>query len=337
MEKDLNSTAMTPPRIIPAFVAGFNAIANHIYLILFPVLLDVFLWFGPLVRVKNLVQPVFENTIKQMANAYPADTLALMQASKDTILQFFEHFNLLFLLRTYPVGIPSLLVGTAPLNNPLGNISVKELVTNTEVVLVIITSLLVGIILGVVLFSLIARLVGSQKQVLSINNLIHQVKNAGVYFIMMFALVIGLGIPTLLLMSAIIVFLPGLGSIPFMVLGVFLVWMLLPLAFSSHGIFTGQPNAFSSIVTSIRLVRRYLPGTGLFFLIAVLISQGLDMLWATPASSEWLGLVGILGHGFISCGVLAASFVYYSRGMEYMQEKIRRDSAKTEMPARTGN
>ena len=337
MEKDLNSTAMTPPRIIPAFVAGFNAIANHIYLILFPVLLDVFLWFGPLVRVKNLVQPVFENTIKQMANAYPADTLALMQASKDTIMQFFEHFNLLFLLRTYPVGIPSLLVGTAPLNNPLGNISVKELVTNTEVVLVIIASLLVGIILGVVLFSLIARLVGNQKQALSINNLIHQVKNAGVYFIMMFALVIGLGIPTLLLMSAIIVFLPGLGSIPFMVLGVFLVWMLLPLAFSSHGIFTGQPNAFSSIVTSIRLVRRYLPGTGLFFLIAVLISQGLDMLWATPASSEWLGLVGILGHGFISCGVLAASFVYYSRGMEYMQEKIRRDSAKTEMPARTGN
>jgi len=337
MEKDLNSTAITPPRIIPAFVAGFNAIANHIYLILFPVLIDLFLWFGPLLRVKNLVQPVFENTIKQMASVYPADTQTMMQASKDTIMQFFEHFNLLFLLRTYPVGVPSLLVGIAPLNNPLGNIFVQELASNTDVVLVIIASLLVGIILGAVLFSLIARVVNSQKQSLSVNNLIYQVKNTVVYFIMMVALVIGLGIPSLLLMSAIIVFLPGLGSIPFMILGVFLVWMLLPLAFSSHGIFTGQPNAFSSIVNSIHLVRRYLPGTGLFFLIAVLISQGLDMLWATPASNDWLSLVGILGHGFISCGVLAASFIYYSKGMEYMQEKIRKDSAKTEMPVHTGN
>ena len=337
MEKDLNSTAMTPPRIIPAFVAGFNAIANHIYLILFPVLLDVFLWFGPLVRVKNLVQPIFENTLKQMASVYPADTLALMQASKETIMQFFEHFNLLFILRTYPVGVPSLLVGTALLDNPLGTITVKELASSSDVMLVVIACLLVGIILGAVLFGLIARVVGSQKKPLSVNNLINQVKNTLVYFIMMVALGIGLALPSLCLMSAIIVFLPGLGSIPFMVMGVILVWVLLPLAFSSHGIFTGQPNTFSSIMTSIRLVRRYLPGTGLFFLIAILISQGLDMLWATPASIDWLSLVSILGHGFISCGVLAASFVYYSRGMEYMQEKIRRDLAKTEMPVRTGN
>jgi hypothetical protein len=336
MEKDLNSTKMTPPRIIPSFVAGFNAIANHIYLILFPVLLDVFLWFGPLVRVKNLVQPVFENTIKQMTGVYPADTLTLMQASKEAIMQFFEHFNLLFILRTYPIGVPSLLVGTAPLDNPLGNIMVKELASSADVVLVLIACLLVGIILGAMLFDLIARVVGSQKEPFSINSFIYQGKNALVYFIMLFALGVGVALPSLLLMSAIIVFLPGLGSIPFMVLGVVLVWMLLPLVFSSHGIFTGQPNTFASIMTSIRLVRRYLPGTGLFFLTAILISQGLDMLWATPASNEWLGLVGILGHGFISCSVLAASFVYYSRGMEYMQEKIRRDSAKTEMPVRGG-
>jgi len=318
-------------------VAGFNAIANHIYLILFPVLLDVFLWFGPLVRIKNLVQPVFENTLQQMAGAYPAESVVMLQASKDAIIQFFEHFNLFFLLRTYPVGVPSLVVGIAPLTNPLGKISIKELLTNSQVELVVIASLLVGITLGAVLCSLIAHMVGSQKQPLNINNLVLQVKNAGVYSLMMFALVVILGIPTLLLMSAIIVFLPGLGSIPFLVLGVVMVWMLLPLAFSSHGIFSGQPNAFSSILTSIRLVRRYLPGTGLFFLLAVLISQGLDMLWATPASSDWLSLVGILGHGFISCGVLAASFVYYSKGMEYMQEKVRRDSAKIDMPARTGN
>jgi hypothetical protein len=337
MEKDLNSTTISPPRMIPAFVAGFNAVANHIYLILFPVLLDLFLWFGPLVRVKNLVQPIFDNTIKQMAGIYPADTLALMQTSKDTIMQFFEQFNLLFTLRTYPVGVPSLLVGTAPLDNPLGKTIIKELASSTDVVLVVIACLIIGIILGAVLFSLIARVVGSQKEPLNLNRLIDQGKNALIFFVMMVVLGIAIALPSLFILSAIIAFLPSLGSIPFMVLGVVLVWMLLPFAFSAHGLFTGQTNIFSSIGTSIRLVRKFLPGTGLFFLIAILLSQGLDMLWATPASNDWLGLVGILGHGFISCGVLAASFVYYSKGMEYMQEKMRRDAAKIEMPVRGGN
>jgi hypothetical protein len=337
MEKELNSTSIKPPSIIPAFVAGFNAIANHIYLILFPVLLDIFLWFGPLVRVKNLVQPVFDNTIKQMGGVYPAESLALMQTSKDAIMQFFDQFNLFFFLRSYPVGVPSLLVGTAPLVNPIGKIMIKELASGRDVVLFVIACLIVGIILGAVLFSLIARVVGSQKESLNPDRLITQGKNTMVFFVMMVILGIGIALPSLFILSAIIAFLPGLGSIPFMILGVVLVWMLLPFSFSAHGIFSGQTNVFSSIGTSIRMVRKYLPGTGLFFLLAILLSQGLDMLWATPASNDWLGLVGILGHGFISCGVLAASFVYYSRGVEYMQEKIRRDSAKTDMPVRGGN
>ena len=337
MEKDPNLTLLKPPSIIPAFVAGFNAVANHIYLIVFPVLLDIFLWFGPLVRVKNLVQPVLDNTIKQMAGVYPADTLALMQTSKDVIMQFFGQFNLFFFLRAYPVGVPSLLVGTAPLDNPLGKIMITDLASGRDVVLMVIACLLVGIILGSVLFSLIARVVGSQKEALNPDRLITQGKNTLIFFVMMVVLGIGIAIPSLFILSAIVSFLPSLGSIPFMILGIVLVWMLLPFSFSAHGIFSGQVNVFSSIGTSIRLVRKYLPGTGLFFLLAILLSQGLDMLWATPATSDWLGLIGILGHGFISCGVLAASFVYYSRGMEYMQEKIRRDTAKTEMPVRDGN
>jgi hypothetical protein len=152
---------------------------------------------------------------------------------------------------------------------------------------------------------------------------------------------LGLGIvlslPTLLLMSFVVAFLPSLGSIPIMILGVFLVWLLLPMVFSVHGIFMGQTNPLKSLGNSMHLVKRYLPGTGLFFLVAILLSQGLDMLWTTPASNEWMSLVGILGHAFISSSVLAASFVYFFKGMEYMQERIRRDSAKMEMPAHTGN
>jgi uncharacterized membrane protein YdcZ (DUF606 family) len=66
------------------------------------------------------------------------------------------------------------------------------------------------------------------------------------------------------------------------------------------------------------LVRFFLPGTGFFLLIALIISQGLDLLWSSPPTSSWLTLVGIFGHAFIYSALFAASFVYYRRGMQWM-------------------
>lgn len=337
MRRDLNTNALTPPRLIPAFVAGFNAVANHIYLIAFPVLLDLLLWLGPLMRVKNLVQPVFEETVKQMSGLYPADTMALLEASKDTILLFFEHFNLFFTLRTLPVGVSSLMVGIAPLTNPLGNRQVMEMASSNQTWSVILGCLFVGICLGCLFFSLTARTVAGNKIAWDFNLFLLQLKNTIILTLVLFGFSAVLSLPALLLMSFIVSFLPSLGSIPIMLLGVFLVWLLLPMVFSVHGIFMGQINPLKSISTSMHLVKRYLPTTGLFFLVAILLSQGLDLLWATPQPNEWLSLVGIFGHGFISSGVLAASFVYYFKGMEYMQERMRRESAKTELPAFKGN
>ena len=153
-----------------------------------------------------------------------------------------------------------------------------------------------------------------------------------VFFLLTIVLVAALAIPSLCLVSSIISFLPGLGSLPLFILGVILVWLLLPLAFSPHGIFISQQSAWVSITTSIKLVRAYLPGTGLFFLIAIVVSQGLDMLWSTPATSDWLTAVGIFGHAFISSGVLAASFIYYAKGLEWMQEVNRQVALKQEKP-----
>src|SRR5664279_2692071 len=52
-----------PPRLIGSVVAGFNTITSHIYLILFPMVLDLLLWFGPHLRVKTLMEPAIGNFI----------------------------------------------------------------------------------------------------------------------------------------------------------------------------------------------------------------------------------------------------------------------------------
>ena len=53
-----NDVKYDPPRMIPSIVGGFNAVASHIYIILFPMCLDLLLWLGPLVRVKNYFLPL---------------------------------------------------------------------------------------------------------------------------------------------------------------------------------------------------------------------------------------------------------------------------------------
>jgi len=50
-----------PPHLFASLMAGFDSIANHIMVILPPVLLDLFLWLGPHLSLKQFVQPVIDS------------------------------------------------------------------------------------------------------------------------------------------------------------------------------------------------------------------------------------------------------------------------------------
>jgi hypothetical protein len=104
--------------------------------------------------------------------------------------------------------------------------------------------------------------------------------------------------------------------------------LLVPLVFTPHNIYSGQRNLLVSIATSVRLVRFFLPGTGIFLLFAILISQGLDILWRIPPETSWLTAVGIFGHAFIYSGLLAASFVYFRGGMRWMLHNIAKQNPR---------
>jgi len=130
-------------------------------------------------------------------------------------------------------------------------------------------------------------------------------------------------LPISCLLSSLMLILPSLGTIPLVMLGMVMVWVLLPLAFSPHGIFAGELKATRSIVTSFRLVRSLMAGTGMFFIMLIIIGYGLDILWTTPDADSWLLLVGIFGHAFISSGLLAASFRFYDRGIKWQQDILK--------------
>src|SRR5215208_670277 len=113
-----------PPGVIGFLKAGFDAVSSHVWLILLPLLLDVFLWLGPRFRVDGLVTPFFRLIFNQARTTLSStDDLQRFTEYQSAFSQILERFNLLSLLgklQAFPIGISSLLSQTMPVETPLG-------------------------------------------------------------------------------------------------------------------------------------------------------------------------------------------------------------------------
>lgn len=311
--KTSRSLALPPYlSLIAVLRAGFDAITNHLILVIFPIALDLLLWMGPRLRLTQLINSM----VNQLIEVYQVQGLGMdemLATGKQLWVQLAEQFNLLGALRTYPVGIPSLMVGELPVAALSGAPPSWEIRSLEGVGLAWLAITLVGLGLGTMYFEVV-----SQAAVLGHidwGNAIRHWPRAvlQVIFLALFwaVLILAVSIPASFLVS--LVALGGLvaGQCILLLYAGFVFWLILPLAFSPQGIFVHQYRMFDSVKASFRLIRKTLPTSVLFILAAFLLSKGLDLLWMTPGESSWLMLVGIAGHAFITTGLLSASFVYY--------------------------
>jgi hypothetical protein len=67
-----------------------------------------------------------------------------------------------------------------------------------------------------------------------------------------------------------------------------------------------------------------LPTTSLLFLIILILSQGLDILWNIPEDQSWFLLIGVGGHAFVATSLLAASFIYYRDAVSWLHSLVHR-------------
>jgi hypothetical protein len=319
-----------PPRMIPSIVEGFNAISENIYLILFPLFLDIILWLGLFVSVKKYFLPQLLNTLESSPELFNNQAAGLMESTRLLWTEIISQFNLLFSLRTIPIGVPSLMISILESTNPLGNRTTIELGTGNSIIGWVIVCLAVGFLLGSIYFALTANAIKRSNQSSKPTKIFENIVQGFFLTLILLIGVVALAVPAICLLSSLLLVLPSLGTLPFMVAGMLSVWIILPLVFSPHGIFFGELKAARAIVTSFQLVRSLMSSTGLFFIILVLLGYGLDILWVTPGASSWMLLVGIFGHAFISTGLLAASFIYYDKGLKWLN--ITRQTKKQEKP-----
>lgn len=311
-----------PPRLINCFATGFNTVANNAYLLLFPILLDIFLWFGPRFRLTKLVKPFFTDFV-EMLKFYPlANTAELLNTLSQSWQYLIERFNLASVISTFPVGVPSLMSAMRPVQSPLGEVLIHDITTPSGFLLLWLGMMLVGLLIGSIYFSEIARHCSNDRRRFSAKRLGTQFTRAIFLSILLTSFVVIISIPTSLLTSITFLINPFLGQIAMIAMLFVFLWLLMPLAFSPHGIFIRQYGIISSLLASVRVVRFLLPAINLFVLLSLLLWLGLDYLWLIPPETSWMTLVGIAGHAFITTGIIASSFILYDKGLSWLDENL---------------
>jgi hypothetical protein len=251
--------------------------------------------------------------------------------------QFLESFNLTSLLSTFPVGVPALMGAEAPMQTPVGEPSIVEASSAVQIAAGWLGLTLAGLALGTLYFALIAQCCGRVAKEIDCDSnlpgrppggrippfqarvLAWQGSQVALMMVILFIIAMVLMVPAIMMTSFLFLISPLLAQFVLLLISFSAVWFLVPLVFSPHGIFLCGLSVFNAMLSSTRVVRFALPGTGLFLVIAVILYQGLGVLWRVPPDDSWMALIGILGHAFISTGLLAASFVYYRGGLAYVQ------------------
>lgn len=322
METSREGRLPPPPGLITSLQAGFDVIARHVYLILVPVAFDLFLWLGPHLHTEEFMRPALRTLLALTAQsgANSSDLAALQQGLQD----FTHSFNMFALLRTLPIGIPSLNFGRSLMETPFRAPVLIEISSPAAFLLLWVGLTLTGWVVGSLFYHWIAEVTAPAWRRASFSRTANSLVQGVLLCVLWMLILFTLSIPVSLFLFVLAVISVGLAQVA-LLLGLFAVMWVLPLIFfSGHGIFAYQQNLFQSIGTSFRMTRFTLPSSALFILAALLISEGLRFLWRVPPANSWLTLVGIAGHGFVTTALLAASFIYYRNVNSWLQIILER-------------
>jgi hypothetical protein len=306
-------TLPPPPGVIGSLRAGFDAVSGHVKLILFPLALDLWLWLGPRLSVDRLLSPylkfIFEQARSGLVSPTDIQRVASVQVSFMEVLERFNLLSLLSKLVTFPIGVSSLLVGTMPVVTPYGEQWVMPISSLPGLVGLMFLFILMGWVGGGLYFRWVSgTALGGEEAGISSAWAIIQT------FILSVIWLIGLMIamvPVILVLTLLALISPALANGAVFVMLMLSFWLIVPLFFTPHGIFVRRQNAFSSVLSSLRMARFTLPTSGMFVLSTFLLYRGLNYLWSVPPNDSWMLLIGIAGHAFITTALLAASFIYY--------------------------
>ena len=319
--------------IIQILSLGYESVVRAAWVLLIPVLLDIFFWLGPRLSVRTL----FERLVVLMArNGPPGQEFQQNFSDVRTFLsELGSSLNLFALLATDFMGfrflpVPSLKGFELATSVPAGaatpftaQVNAVLPVDNLVVaVLLALILLVLGLLIGALYLTLIAdrvRLAVRPVRSLPLRVLLLWLRLlAFVALLSLFFLIAG--VPFFFVVGIGMVINAGLGVV--LLVGGWLLsfWLLLYLWFAAYAMIIDGVGILRAIWYSANVVQRNLLATFGLILLSNLIASGMIVLWQLFEGSWYGDLIAIVGNAFIGSGLVAAAFVFYQDRLRAWQE-----------------
>jgi hypothetical protein len=294
------------PGLIATLTAGFELTTSHLWLIVLPILFDVFFWLGPRLSVARIVESAGRNLARDPSVAGIAEQLTEAAGS----------YNLLTALSIPVIGLPALMRGITPEKVPLSPLEFS-INSTAQFTAIFIILTLCGLFVTALYFGLIA-LALDHKRSSDRSALSRLAAFAKSVVVSWFRLLILGGFLLVTLMVLLLPLLPIAYIFALLsqdlALVVILVCLLVVITYMSMAVpsivVDHQPVGIA-IVNSVKMVRRYILPTTSLFLVVVLIGWGMSLLWHLADTGNWLTLISLAGHAFVSTALVAAIFIFY--------------------------
>jgi hypothetical protein len=305
-----------PIGVLQSLMAGFDKIASQPFLLLPPILLDMFLWLGPRLTIPKVIQDLMDLVvIPYGADEAIQEQFELLRSISGDLGQ---RLNLFAMISNLPAGISSLMASRMPLLTPFGESTEVRVDGLILIFLLLVVLIMIGQAIGAQFHLWIAQRVAPGKE-------LSQRWAAGSKMILLafisYAVLIlfGSGVAFIASISAII--LPIFGLVIGFIGFTFGFWVFVYLFFTPHGIVRYGLGVVRAMVESATIVRwNLLPAMGflgLSFGISWLTSQA----WLLPTENSWYLLLAIIGHAFVSATLLAGSYAFYQGRREWFYSK----------------
>lgn len=293
--------------VIDSLSAGFGVVNQRPWLILLPVLLDLFFLFGPRVSVAPIVghllaQPGIER-------AFAARSDQSIEATRRQVLSAADDFNLLSLLSPGVGNVPSIV----PLLG-LGTGRSTLIESAGTAVVMVLAALVLGALLGSVFRALIAQQVSDGE--LHVRRVPGEAVAAWLRLLGFALLVLAVGTVVVLglafVTALLTIFAGPLGTFATALVVTLLLWAQLYLFFAQDAIFISRVGPLAAIRRSAAVFRANTWATiGIAVLITIIL-LGMAQVWVMLAERASWGLaLGIVGNAYIASGLVAASMLFY--------------------------
>lgn len=324
MHHPLTARREAPPTgVIETLSAGFAAVNRQLWVLLLPVLLDLFLWLGPHVSYSPLVGPVLVNAsdwTRQVAlgprrATRNPDVLNAVDETRQWLIARSDEVNGFEALTWGPLALPS--VAALPsTSDDLAFVSGWG-----DGLALLGASIGLGVLLGGWFYAGLAAAStgarggpleagrGAPRAVLDV---------LGLLAVLILSALL-LGVPVLLLIGFTAVVSPPvavLGGLLLLAAGLFAT---VHLFFAVDAVFVSRAGPLAAIQRSVGLVRRQLWPSVMLILLTWLILAGMGRVWDVLASSlqsPYGVALAILGNAYIASGLIAAGMIFYTQRTE---------------------